>query len=386
MSDRFERSPSTVSDWSNVRRKQRLHETRVGGSLSRGRRLLLLLALWTIPILLVAGQYWIHDVAPERARLAQTQPQIFDIYHSRQQADTATAVVDMVGLGNIDASATARTLVSFDEVGRVWAIRYDDGGIDTKVISDIVVAKAEVAKVDRVLLVGHSMGGVIALEVAQHIYRDTDIEVLGVVLDCTPLDLDGVRSESRSKGEELLRWIGWIPGARESRTLRFAVEVAAREDRFVRRSGDRGPGIDVGNLKSVVGEVLRDKILGPDAASNGLIASQFVTIVASGAVDNLKALADERDDKPRPAVILMRPRNALSDNVVDNDRGQTILIERSGGPDGTLLVVKLDNTGHANPNQRPDEYNRAITDRIVPYLAQVSAENASTGGLSAGRR
>ncbi|KAA0021027.1 alpha/beta fold hydrolase [Antrihabitans cavernicola] len=386
MSDCVGRDPSTVSDWSNDRRKQRLHDTRIGSGLTGVRRILLLIALASVPMLLVCGQYWTRDVAPERARLAQTQPQIFDIDHARDTADTSTAVVDMVGLGNIDASDTARTLTSLDLIGRVWAIRYDDGGIDTKVISDIIVDKAQGAKVKRVVLVGHSMGGVIALEVAQHIYRDTAIDVLGVVLDCTPLDLDGVRPESRDAGEELLRWIGWVPGARESRTLRFAVEVAAREDRFVHRDSRGIPRVAFGDLKDVVGEVLRDKILSADVASNGLIASQFITIVASGAVDNLKSLATEREDKPRPAVVFLRPRNALADNVVDDDLTQKILVERSGGQDGTLLVAKLDNTGHANPNQRPVEYNTAIADRIVPFLQQISAANASREELSAGRR
>lgn len=150
--------------------------------------------------------------------------------------------------------------------------------------------------------------------------------------------------------------------------MRMLVEVVARMDRFVLPSERWYRRIDTEELRDVAVEVLNDKIFSTDAASNGLIESQFRAIVASGAIDNLRALADERDDKIRPAVVFLRPRNALSDNVVDVEYSHRILIDQSGGVDGTLLVSKLDRTGHANPIQAPAEYNTAITNRVVPFV------------------
>ena len=111
-----------------------------------------------------------------------------------------------------------------------------------------------------------------------------------------------------------------------------------------------------------------DKILNPSAASSGFVASQFRTIVASGALDNLGALSTRVDDQPRPAIVLMRPRFASADHVVDNDYSQRILFDSVGGPDGTLRVVRMDGTGHANPRQAAGAYNAAVETAVNPML------------------
>ncbi|WP_241383600.1 alpha/beta fold hydrolase [Rhodococcus sp. CH91] len=361
----------TAGDWDDSRRRQRLRDTRTGHGwvrFGRLRRALARTALAALPLLTLFTQYWAWDVAPVRERLALTQPQIHPIYDAASRADRDTAVVDLVGLGNLDATDTAAALPALRELGQVWAVEYDNSGLDTAVVSRLIQEQAAWSGIENIVLTGHSMGGIVALEVAQHLYQDTSLEVTGVILDCTPLDLHAVRADARDTGEELLRWIGWLPGARESRTLRVLVEVAARKDRFVVPSDRWYRRIDSDELRKAGSEVLHDKIFSTNAASNGLIESQFRAIVASGAADNLNALSEERDDKIRPAMVFLRPRNPLADNVVDVEYSRRILVERSGGADGTLLVSKLDRTGHANPIQAAESYNRAIIDRVVPFV------------------
>ncbi len=361
--------PCSPGDWDDDRRRQRLRDTRLGHAPNAGRvrRVLACIAYLLVPLVVLATQYWSWDVAPVREQLALTQPQIHQV-HDASPGAVDTAVVDLVGLGNLDATATAEALPALSEIGQVWAVEYDNRGLDTAVVSDLILERAGWSGVENIVLVGHSMGGIIALEVAEHLYQETPLEVTGVVLDCTPVDLHAVRSESRDAGEEMLRWVGWLPGARESRTMRMSVEIAARQERFVVPSDRWYRRIDTAELRGVIEEVLRDKIFSNDAASNGMIESQFRAIVASGAIDNLQALADHRDDKARPAVMFLRPRNAHDDPVVDVEYTQQILRDQSGGPDGTLLVSKLDDIGHANPIQATAAYNEAITRRILPFL------------------
>lgn len=365
-------------EWDDGRRRQRLAATRTGHDwvvLGSVRRAMLYVAYALIPVLLMAGLYWKWDVAPEQRRLAQTEPRIDQIYDAVDPADSTTAVVDLVGLGNVDAAPTARTLTSFTDIGRVWSVTFDNRGIDTEVISDLIAQRARTAGVRNVVLVGHSMGGVVALEVAQHIYEDTDRVLSGVVLDCTPVDLHAVRGDARDAGEDLLRWIGWLPGARESRTLRAVVEMAARKDRFVDMHSAWYPSIDVDAAQEAFVQVMEDKILNPTAASNGFIESQFRTIVASGALDNLDSLAGTVPGKPRPAMVFMRPAWAWADNVVDVNYSQRVLFERVGGTDGTLTVVRMHGTGHANPRQAPAAYNSSVATRVLPVLEETIARD-----------
>ncbi|MEU1546557.1 alpha/beta hydrolase [Nocardia sp. NPDC005745] len=380
MSPMDARHPSTVSDWDDARRRARLRDTSLGHgwkTLRRTKVTLLRVTALLLAGLVVFAQYWKYDVAPEQARLARTEPAILPVAPPVDSQNWDTVVVDLVGLGGLDATDTAAALPALRRMGMVWAIRYDNQGLDTKVIADLIVRAAELSGLRNVVLVGHSMGGVIALEVAEHIHRDSDRRLAGVILDCTPVDLNAVRPESRGRGEDMLRWMGWLPGARESRALRLAVETYARRDRFLHR-GDGPFGLEFGKLGEVLAEVTRDKIVSRDAASNGLIESQFTAIVAGGATDDLRTLAQPVADKPRPAIVFIRPRDASADRVVDVEYSHRALIEQSGGVDGTLLVVLARNTGHANPMQRPREYNTVIEQQILPFLQRYQQQVRST--------
>lgn len=368
-------SPYPVTDWSNERRKDRLRETRLGARwrlFGRLRRVFVRLLLALIPLVIVCTQYWVLDIHPERQRLAQTEPHLHHIHDAADPGDRDTAVVDLVGLGNLDASDTARALPAFSEMGQVWAVQYDNAGIDTAVISDMIVDRANEAGVERLVLAGHSMGGIIALEVARHVVDNPDLQLLGVILDCTPIDLHAVRPEKRDAGEDMLRWMGWLPGARESRTLRFAVETVARKDRYLVTHPRGIPTVESEALQQAIREVLNDKIFQENAASNSLIEAQFLAIVASGASDDVAALSSERDDRATPAIVFMRPHRGVLDEVVDVDYSQRAIFDRAGGPGSTLLVTRMYGTGHANPIQQPHVYNDTIRTSVIPFVNRIS--------------
>ncbi len=388
MSPSYDRHPSTVSDWSDARRRARLRETRLGHgwqTLRRTRLISLRMAAVLIAVLFVFVQYWTIDVAPERDRLAHTEPSVLPVAQPADERNWDTVVVDMVGLGGLNASDTAASLPSLRRMGVVWAIRYDNRGIDTKVIADLITRAALMSGMKNVILVGHSMGGVVALEVGKHIHTHSDRRLVAVLLDCTPMDLNAVRPQSRGRGEDMVRWMRWLPGARESRALRTAVETYARREQFLDRSRYGLPGVRSDRLQEVVDDVWREKILSADVASNGLIESQFLAIVAGGAVDDLRALSEPVDGKPRPAVVFLRPRDPSADTVVDVAYSHRLLVERVGGVDGSLLVVFPRGTGHANPRQRPSEYNRVIADQVLPFVQRYQAQARAAGASAAPR-
>jgi pimeloyl-ACP methyl ester carboxylesterase len=388
MSPLEERHPSTVTDWDDQRRKASLRVTGLGHgwkSLRRTRLALVRVAALLLAGLVLFAQYWVHDVAPEQARLARTEPAILPVALPADAENWDTVVVDMVGLGGLNASNTAAALPSLSHLGVVWAIKYDNRGIDTRVIAELIIRAAQMSGLKNIVLVGHSMGGVIALEVAKHIHTDSDRRLVSVILDCTPMDLNAVRPESRGRGEDMLRWMGWLPGARESRGLRLTVETYARRDRFLDRGGAGMPGIRAAKLGAVVSDVLREKIFSRDAASNGLIESQFLAIVAGGAIDDLRALSRPSGGKPRPSIVFIRPRNPGNDPVVDVEYSHQVLIERSGGVDGTLLVVMPRNIGDANPMQRPREYNAVIDQQILPFVQRFQRQIRADASAAAPR-
>lgn len=378
--DGMTRPETTVRDYNDARRKQRLHETRTGHTLDQKSpfvrvtgRIALSGMTMGVAALVAGAQYWTRDVLPERERLAQTQPEIHEIYQATDPNNT-TAVVDLVGLGNLDASQTASSLPSLAEIGDVWAVQYDNNGIDTTVIAQIVEEKAEANGIDSIAIVGHSMGGIIGLEVAEYIYEETDLDLITAILDCTPMDLNAVRPEERSRGQEMMRWMGWTPGARESRLLRTIVEVGARKDRFLVANASLLPDVNFGELANVVEEVMRDKIFNDGVASSGLISVQFAAIDTSGARDNLRAIGQVKDGKIQPVIVFLRPADVEADRVVDNDYSQREILESRIENGNSLMVARMD-TGHANPNQEPEKYDMAIKDKVVPFIERHSEQS-----------
>jgi len=362
-------SPLTVGDYDPHGAQQRINETRMfsGQRFERVKRGVAKAAFGVMALTVPISSYWTNDVLPAREDLAREHSTIEHISPAKGPGDADLATIELVGLGNVDAATTAETENVY---GQVWAVRYSNRGIDTHEIADMIEHEAEENGVDRLNLVGHSMGGIVALEVARYIHDESDIDVLSVVLDCTPIDLDAVRPDVRTQGEEMARWISEIPGARESRTLRTLVEISARRERFMEGNTWADPSFDFDKFEEVVGEVMRDKILSDDAASNGLIEVQFAIITDSAARSSLKALANEKGDKFSPVIILIRPRNGNNDTVVDVDYTQRVLEDESKRNKSELVVISLDDTGHANPNQSPDSYRWAIQSRIIPAITK----------------
>ncbi len=317
--------------------------------------------------LLPFGIHEKYDVAPERERLSHTQPEIIDAHPAMHEDDRTRAVIDMVGLGNLSAKETATTLSSLSEIGAVMAVRYDNQGIDATVIAQRLEEKLKLDAMNSVVLMGHSMGGDVALQVATYLYEQTAVEVEAVVLDCTPLTLDTVRQEEREKGELMQSWLRYIPGGEVSRSIRFVAEMGARADRYL-TFNESGIAVDDGVFIDSAKEVYREKIANKDAASNGLIESQFSVISSSTALSNVERLHAPIEGKTPPIFIYMRPASGTDDTVVDVDDSQRRMYETVRRENGKLVVIRMNDTGHANPNQRPDQYNEAIGQKVVPYI------------------
>lgn len=333
------------------------------------RRMLAKSAVTLCCALVPFGLYAKYDIVPERARLSHTQPEVVPIYSATHEDDATRAVVDMVGLGNLSAEETATTLSSYAELGAVKAVRYDNQGIESTVIAQKIEEELIASDVQSVILSGHSMGGDVALQVAVYLYEKTAINVEAIILDCTPLTLDTVRQNEREKGELMRSWLRYIPGGDVSRSIRFAVEMGARAERYLTMD-ESGLDFDGGLFVDSAKEVYREKIVNKDAASNGLIESQFNVISSSEALNNIKRLHSPIEGKTPPAFIYMRPAFGFDDSVVDVDGSQRRLYEAVRQEGGDLTVIRMDDTGHANPNQRPDQYNAAIRQKAVPSITQ----------------
>ncbi|RYX78619.1 hypothetical protein EON76_02745 [bacterium] len=389
------RHPTTVSDYSEANRKERFHETSLGQewhTFGRTRRVLAKSAIYGSMATLPFGVYLKYDVLPEYERLANTHPEVIDVYQAANPSDAMTDIYGIMGLGNISAEETMTTLHAYADVGDVHAIKLDNQGIDIHVISDVIMQDLEEEEahdaprhseeasnllsartsdddIQKIGFVGGSMGGDIVPRVAIDLQDRYDMEIRFVVLDCSPLNLESVRPEHRDKGLQLMKYMpaAHILGADVARSVRFPVEMIARKERYMNGVIPLPGMINESALRAAAVEVYMDKIL-KDVANGRFINVQFGQINSDEARESLVSLSEPSEDGQLPAIIYMRPDDPSRDTVVDVSLSQKLVTSTTSVENANLLIVKMSDTGHANPNQSPGPYNAAIYDKIIPFL------------------
>lgn len=311
------------------------------------------------------------DVAYGSEAVNDSRSAIIPVSTEPSSFTKSSATVVSAGLGNLTAYYTAAALPAYEQYGSVWAMRYSNNGINVDTIAEKLIDEANQNQITEVSFSGHSMGGLIDLGVARRIYENKGpITVPYIILDCTPASIDAVRPEVRSDGYTMARGLSIIPGARYSSAVRFIAEEAARFDQFKDR--DSRFLIDPKKFVDTTKQVINDKFLRQDVASTALLESQFKFIVASGAKDDILALG-KNNGKPKPILVYLRPLDPAADQTVDNDFSQAQFEEYARDAGLTLIVVKIPGIGHANPIQRPSEYNQAISNLVMAKIRLVQA-------------
>jgi pimeloyl-ACP methyl ester carboxylesterase len=338
----------------------------------RGRHIARRALAAAITIELVAGIYtW--DVLEVNAQLKNTHASLVHVYDSSSPAHNDTMVVVMAGLGNRSAFETARALPTYDRMGDVEALIYDNKGVDPHSIAELVIQKAQAEKKRSLVLDGHSMGGLVAAAIAADIYAgNSGLAVKELILDCTPMNYESVKEGQRTAADTMLEF-SHIPGILKSRIARFAVEMYARKTNYINvNDWDFSPSSMYASMK----QVIQDKFTSKYAASGELLGAQLGMILDANIESNLRTLSDTNRGKVPPSVIFEQPRDVFNDSVVYDDRSRQLLEDMTTKA-GLRLNVFYTEGGHANPIQAPDTYN-TIAASIAVVVNQVPRINPNT--------
>jgi pimeloyl-ACP methyl ester carboxylesterase len=90
------------------------------------------------------------------------------------------------------------------DLEKVAVVNYADKGIDLDKIVKTTEEYLEVNDIDTIDIYGHSMGGMIGMEVAAELKEKDNIAVRSIILDCTPANKRNVRGSDRG-GTTLLK-------------------------------------------------------------------------------------------------------------------------------------------------------------------------------------
>ncbi|MBC7546791.1 hypothetical protein H7171_03540 [Candidatus Saccharibacteria bacterium] len=298
------------------------------------------------------------DVSIVDRQLAETHASLTSVYKASSPEHQDTMVVVMAGLGNRSAYPTASALPTYDRMGDVEAVTYDNKGVDPESIAALVVQKATLEGKKSVILDGHSMGGLVAAAVAATIYGgDSGLKVKAVIADCTPGSPNDVRESQRTIGDVLSDMASAFKGSLESRPLRFVLEMAARHKKYININE---MSLNLSATLQNTREIVHDKFLSPDAASGVLVDSQYGMIRNANIANNLRTLGKADNGKVPPIIFFQQPTNVANDTIVYDDRSREGLKKLTTENNLQFYVFYTDPVegGHANPTEARDTYNK----------------------------
>ncbi len=305
------------------------------------------------------------------------------------------------GLGTRNPEKTADTLQAYRDIGSVYGIEYSDRDISIKELAHTVMEQARADDVEELVIDGYSAGGLIGASVAAYIHtHEKDVTVAAVLMNSSPFGEAGLTERSRSAAYRMTVITSLYPDSVYYERGRIATEVIARSDRYMRETPTSIPdGIVAHNSYALGGTLytidytalgneirsVHEKMQDPDVASASLIQSQFAVIRDNRINESLAQLGKRsplHPDTSEPVVIFTRSANAHDDTVVDVDASEQIFV-RNAQEHNVQYLVSREPVGHANPVERPTEYNAAIRRNLLPYIAlrQAAYRYEASGGI-----
>jgi pimeloyl-ACP methyl ester carboxylesterase len=258
---------------------------------------------------------------------------------SNKQHDSATMFVfGGFGVSNDRLAGIGKAVdTALGGVEPVVTINHADTGIDIDEIADQVGQYVESHDLTKIDFYGHSMGGMVSLEVAAQLKEKDDVRVRSVTLDSTPAGIQNVRGSDRG-GTKLLQTLN-------DANLHFgpAMRVGMEATRMIFK--DPRSLMDIDTYKTAVRRAEND-------APNPLIQSQ-AAFVDDFEIDKYEGVFSVKTTK----ITQLAPKDNDRDHTV-NDAQAFIDFEKGLGRPIDQKLLK--NTGHASIQSDPLPYGKAL--------------------------
>lgn len=313
----------------------------------------------------IVFSYTERDIRLGKSEVADSHSSLHLVYENDDPKLDGVATIVATGLGTRNPFETATVLSAHQQMGDVYALEYSNKDINVAELTNTVVEGIKDENIDTLVFDGYSAGGPIELAIAANIHKDNpDISVGAVILNSSPIGEHSITSESQRAGDMLSSIINIYPDIVYSEAWRALAELGARHDRYF---SSHELTLDVSDLKKEAIEIYHTKIANEEAASASLIVSQYGFLETYGVEQSLQTLSEDYHDKSEPSIFYTRSNDPESDRVVDVDKSRDNFIELTREYDLRAQVIYI-NAGHANPGERPTEYNDMFASKIQPRI------------------
>lgn len=314
----------------------------------------------------ILGGTLLADGYTQIYELSQTQPSITEVAKNTNPADADTAFVVAIGFGGLNSEREAEEYAPYlRHLGRVWALNYDDDGIDYRQLTKVVAKKADTEGVTEIDFIGDSIGNAHELAIAPELlegdYGITDIPAF--IINSGPSGVDALHNKYIQEGKEQATLHKLFPIASKGKLARWGVEMYIRHNQYMSGS------LPVAFVKAcgMTATIYNDTITSPVAASNQLLNSEFEAFASTDQEEQIKALGKFEQEHHR-AKTSWYYLGAANDYIVNTNYASNEYakyIEEAGFSPLTKEMVP--GIIHGEPWDTPKIYER-IFSRLLPWI------------------
>ena len=305
-------------------------------------------------------------VAQGLAEAHNAHSSLSHVYDAESAEDADTMVVDFSGLSGNDAYQDARSEVAYQKLGSVEALKYGNT-LDPPILSKEIIEYAKSHGKHKIILSGRSMGGLVAINTALEILKNSDLEIPYIILDCPPSSIDSVRPEKLTFVDAFTWSIAHIPGIKHSTHANFIAQYLAE-------IGSVPKFIDNGLLKNAeLGVKVSHEIESEKKASITLINSEYNAIIGA----NMPASLKEMGEQPllrRPVIVVMQPENPADDDTILSEVAAGEYLEFAKDAKVAIVIVRVPGISHANPGYKFTFWNDGMTNQVIPAMEETHRE------------
>lgn len=310
---------------------------------------------------IAAGEhaYW-NDVHKNQEVQAQASISIEVKGEPLDSENADSAIVFMNGFGQNDADNITHYLgPAIQQIvdGELWSVGYGNAPLDPQNITDRIIELAEVRDIDRVSFLGYSAGGIIAMEVIEKLYEQSNLRVEAIIPTSTPDGDEGLRPEQREAKDILMGAAEIVPGAKYSTLLRYAGEMAFRLDMY----NDGGPldrWNDFWKTSDRVTEAMRQQRL----PGTWLMVDQTLAISNArleSRIQHIATLAEERKTV-KPVIVYLGTAAPGYDAMVDDTSSAENICAYAAASGLQCLIYDVPGAVHNRPDLAGEAYMKTI--------------------------
>jgi len=315
--------------------------------------------------------------------------------------DPHMATVVMLGFGGLDATSVGEELSPWlSQLGHVWAMRYDDKGIDPKELADVIGKKARAEGITKIsfhnISVAGAFGTTVALALLDGDYGITSIPEY--IFDSSPDSPDNLKSDYAQQGQIQAALHEFASTQADGMSTRDLVELWIRRDRWSPlppRRFNKGMSVPAAAVKTNT-EIIHD-IWSPESASNSLLNSAYNEFAKTNVKQNLAQIAAYEKAKHMPLTDTTYIGAAGKGDYIVNIPKSSMAVEEdihdAGLPDTREIIEP--GIVHGSPTATPKIYDKIYSNLVpkilnsiewlkahVPKRGHLAEQNASADNLT----